>query len=150
MRTDQDPAPLRVLHAPAAVGGHPQGLARAERELGLDSHSLVYEASPFGYEADEVVLGLAPTLPDRVRLEAMRFKLLGRALAGRYDVVHFNFGQSLFPRPIVPGSAAVAGFPGPLQQVYRGWSALLGMRDIALLHRRGIAVFVTFQGDDVR
>ena len=44
-------AVLRVLHAPAAGGGHPQGLALAERELGLDSRSLVYEASPFGYEA---------------------------------------------------------------------------------------------------
>jgi hypothetical protein len=150
MRADTDTRPLRVLHAPGAVGGHPQGLARAERELGLDSHSLVYEASPFGYEADEVVLGLSPTLADRVRLEAFRFRALGRALSGRYDVVHFNFGQSLFPRPIVPGSAAVAGFPAPLQQVYRGWSALLGMRDVALLQRRGVAVFVTFQGDDVR
>jgi glycosyltransferase involved in cell wall biosynthesis len=150
MRADIDTGPLRVLHAPGAIGGHPQGLARAERELGLDSRSLVYEASPFGYEADETVLGLSPTLADRARLEAFRFKVLGRALAGRYDVVHFNFGQSFFPRPIVPGSAAVAGFPGPLQQVYRGWSALLGMRDVALLGRRGVAVFVTFQGDDVR
>jgi len=141
--------PLRVLHAPAAVGGHPQGLARAERELGLDSRSVVFEASPFGYEADEVVLGLAPSLADRARLEAFRFRLLGRALA-RYDVVHLNFGQSLFPRPIVPGSPAVKGFPPPLQHAYRGWSALLGMRDLALLRRRGVAVFVTFQGDDVR
>ncbi|MDX6664500.1 MAG: hypothetical protein QOG68_706 [Solirubrobacteraceae bacterium] len=143
-------APLRVLHAPAAVGGHPQGLARAERALGLDSRSLVYEASPFGYEADEVVLGLMPSLADRARLEAFRFRLLRRVLTDDFDVVHFNFGQSLFPRPIVPGSPAVAGFPGPLQQVYRGWSALLGMRDLAVLRRRGVAVFVTFQGDDVR
>jgi glycosyltransferase involved in cell wall biosynthesis len=110
----------------------------------------VYEASPFGYEADEVVLGLSPTLADRARLEAFRFRLLRRVLVGGYDVVHFNFGQSLFPRPIVPGSPAVAGFPGPLQQVYRGWAALLGMRDLGLLRRRGVAVFATFQGDDVR
>ena len=142
--------PLRVLHVPGATGGHPQGLARAERELGLDSHSIVYEASPFGYEADEVVLGLSPSLTERARLEAYRFKILARALGGAYDVVHYNFGQSLFPRPIVPGSPAVAGFPGPLQQLYRGWSAVLGMRDLALLQRRGVALFVTFQGDAVR
>jgi glycosyltransferase involved in cell wall biosynthesis len=139
-----------VLHVPGATGGHPQGLARAERELGLDSRSIVFEASPFGYEADEVVLGLSPSLPDRARLEAFRFRVLARALAGSYDVVHYNFGQSLFPRPIVPGSPAMAGFPGPLQQLYRGWSALLGMRDLPLLRRRGVALFVTFQGDDVR
>jgi glycosyltransferase involved in cell wall biosynthesis len=142
--------PLRVLHVPAAIGGHPQGLARAERALGLDSRSLVFEASPFGYEADEVVLGLSPSLVDRARLEAFRFRVLGRLLAGRYDVVHYNFGQSLFPRPIVPGSPAVAGFPGPLQQAYRGWSWLLGMRDLGLVRRKGVAIFVTFQGDDVR
>ncbi len=105
--------PLRVLHVPGATGGHPQGLARAERELGLDSRSIVFEASPFGYEADEVVLGLSPSLAERARLEAYRFRLLARALAGAYDVVHYNFGQSLFPRPIVPGSPAVAGFPAP-------------------------------------
>jgi hypothetical protein len=146
----RDRAPLRVLHVPGAVGGHPQGLARAERELGLDSHSLVFEASPFGYEADEVVVGLAPTLADRARLEAFRFCVLARVLAGRYDVVHFNFGQSLFPRPIVPGSPAVAGFRGPLQHAYRAWAAALGMRDLGIVRRRGVAIFVTFQGDDVR
>jgi glycosyltransferase involved in cell wall biosynthesis len=145
-----DVRPLRVLHVPGATGGHPQGLARAERELGVDSRSLVFEASPFGYEADEVVLGLSPSLADRARLEAYRFRVLARALGGAYDVVHYNFGQSLFPRPIVPGSPAVAGFPAPLQHLYRGWSALLGMRDLALLRRRGVALFVTFQGDDVR
>lgn len=142
--------PLRVLHVPGATGGHPQGLARAERELGLDSRSIVFEASPFGYEADEIVLGLSPSLSQRAQLEAYRFRLLARALGGAYDVVHYNFGQSLFPRPIVPGSPAVAGFPAPLQQFYRGWSAVLGMRDLALLRRRGVALFVTFQGDDVR
>jgi len=142
--------PLRILHVPGATGGHPQGLARAEREIGLDSRSIVFEASPFGYEADEVVLGLSPSLSERARLEAYRFRVLARALGGAYDVVHYNFGQSLFPRPIVPGSPAVAGFPSSLQQIYRGWSALLGMRDLALLHRRGVALFVTFQGDDVR
>jgi hypothetical protein len=141
---------LRILHVPGAVGGHPQGLARAERELGHDSRSLVFEASPFGYEADEVVVGLQPTLADRARLEAFRFRALGRVLAGRYDVVHFNFGQSLFPRPIVPGSPAVAGFPPLLQQAYRAWAAALGMRDLGIVRRRGVAVFVTFQGDDVR
>ena len=118
-RDDSQDRPLRVLHAPAAVGGHPQGLARAERELGLDSRSVVFEASPFGYEPDEVVLGLEPTLAGRARLEAFRFRLLARVLTG-YDVVHLNFGQSLFPRPIVPGSPAVAGFPPLLQQAYRG------------------------------
>src|SRR5690242_3548815 len=41
--------PLRVLHCPTDVGGHPSGLARAERELGLDSHVVAFEDSPFRY-----------------------------------------------------------------------------------------------------
>ena len=41
--------PIRVLHAPAAVGGHPSGLAAAERELGLDSTVLTLHTPPFGY-----------------------------------------------------------------------------------------------------
>ena len=133
--------PLRVLHVPGATGGHPQGLARAERELGLDSRSIVFEASPFGYEADR---GRARARPVASRSRAARGVPLPPArarAAGCYDVVHYNFGQSLFPRPIVPGSPAVAGFPRRVQQVYRGWSALLGMRDLALLRRRGVALF---------
>ena len=46
---------LRVLHAPTAVGGHPGGLARAERELGLDSTSVSLFPHPFGYDVDEVL-----------------------------------------------------------------------------------------------
>jgi hypothetical protein len=141
--------PLRVLHLPAAVGGNPQGLARAERELGLDSRSIVFEASPFGYEADEVLGPADPTLAGRARLELARFRVLARALR-EADVVHCNFGQSIFPRPIVPGAASVAAAPAPVQHVFRLWSGLLGMRDLGLLRRRGVAVFVTFQGDDVR
>ena len=66
VRAAADAAPvsgaLRVLHAPTAVGGHPGGLARAERELGLDSRSVSLFPHPFGYDVDEVLGGTETAL----------------------------------------------------------------------------------------
>ena len=109
-----------MLHAPSAVGGNPQGLARAERELGADSISVVLDRNPFGYRAD-VVLGGGDG--SRLRFEARRLRLLASAF--RQDVVHFNFGRTILPPQ-------------------------LRMLDLVLLKRAGVAVAVTFQGDDVR
>jgi glycosyltransferase involved in cell wall biosynthesis len=128
---------LRILHAPDAVGGNPGALARAERKLGLRSWAVALEPSPFGYEVDEVV-----RTPGQARLahEVARFRLLARALRD-FDVVHFNFGRSLFPPPAFSPDAA---------RLYRAYAAVLGMRDLPLLRRAGKGIVVTFQGDDVR
>jgi glycosyltransferase involved in cell wall biosynthesis len=112
---------LRVLHVPDAVGGNPQGLARAERELGLRSKSVVFVPSPFAYEADEVLGG--PGV-GKTRYLLRRLRLLGAAL-GNYDVVHFNFGRTLAP-------------------------ARIAYADLPLLRRLGKVIAVTFQGDDAR
>ena len=112
---------IRVLHVPDAVGGNPQGLARAERELGLDSVSVVFAESPFGYAADEILRPLGTTAP---RYAGRRARLLLRALVD-FDVVHFNFGRTLAP-------------------------AWLPYADLPLLKAAGKVVVVTFQGDDVR
>jgi glycosyltransferase involved in cell wall biosynthesis len=112
-----------VLHVPAAVGGHPPQLARAERELGLDSRCVTADGPPFGYEVDEVLFR-----GNRLGREVRRWRLLLHALR-KLDVVHFNFGSSLVP---------------PL------YGRLLELRDVSLLRRAGKPVFVTFQGDDAR
>ena len=113
---------IRVLHCPDDVGGHPSTLARAERELGLESTSLVLVESPFGYTADVV---LRRSGDGRLRFEARRVEWLIRA-ATSFDVVHFNFGRSLAPaRPF-------------------------RLADVPLLRRLGKKIVVTFQGDDVR
>ena len=84
-------AGVRILHAPADVGGHAAGLARAERALGLHSDVAVFAAGPYGYEAD-----LSFDLEGRPlwRRLGTRTAFLARAVR-RYDVIHFNFGQSL-------------------------------------------------------
>ena len=109
-----------MLHAPALVGGNPARLACAERKLGLASRCVSVHANPFGYPVDEQ---LATPAQGRFAFELQRWRLLWRAWR-EFDVVHFNFGQTLFPNR----------FPA----------------DLPLLRAMGKAVFMTYQGDDAR
>jgi glycosyltransferase involved in cell wall biosynthesis len=127
-------APLRVLHAPTAVGGHPGGLARAERELGLESTAISLLPHPFGHGVDEV---LGRDGDGVVRQSVNRFRLLRRMRNA--DVVHFNFGE-----PVLPFVRRT--ITGPIATVARA----LAFRDLMLLHRLGTRIVVTFQGDDAR
>ena len=129
---------LRVLHCPSNVGNHPQGLARGERLAGLDSTCVTFEQSVFTYEVDELLATRNP-----LEFERRRWALLRRALR-EADVVHFNFGRSLFPPPLPTGSERLVHVPGRL------YARLLALRDLPLLHRRGKTIAVTFQGDDAR
>lgn len=114
--------PLRVLHCPTDVGGHPCELARAERRIGLDSVVAVTRRGPFDYPVD-IDLGLADA--SRLRRLIGRVQLLAHAF-GRYDVIHFNFGQRFLP------------MLGPI------------CLDLPLLRAAGARIFTTFQGCDVR
>jgi glycosyltransferase involved in cell wall biosynthesis len=114
---------LRVLHAPFDVAGNASTLAQAERELGLDSACVV----------------LAGRGPWR---ELERWRLLVRALR-HFDVVHFNFGSTFLPRwwPSVHRGRRAA---------YGRYARALELRDLGWLRSAGKAIFVTYQGDDVR
>lgn len=128
---------LRVLHCPHSVGGNAAGLVVAERELGLESHSIAFEPSPFGYVADSV---LRESGIGRGRFELRRLGLLWHALRG-VDVVHFNFGSTILPLP--------ARGPGG-SRAYHLYARFARSLDLALLRRLGKGIVVTFQGDDVR
>lgn len=127
--------PIRVLHAPAAVGGHAPGLAAAERELGLDSTVVTMHEPPFGYPVDRV---LAPPGTSAARREWRRWSEIFRAR--EYDIVHFNFGSSL-----APGHYGMGGRGGA---IYGAYSRLLEQIDLRVL--RSPKIVVTFQGDDAR
>lgn len=114
--------PLRVLHCPTDVGGNPIGLAAAERALGVQSTVAVYTRSWLGHPAD---LELGVDGRNRYRDAARRLWFFVKALR-RWDVFHFNFGQTLLP---MVGRSGV---------------------DLPLLKAIGKRVFMTYQGCDAR
>jgi glycosyltransferase involved in cell wall biosynthesis len=134
--------PLRVLHCPEVVGGMPGELARAERALGAASWAVAFENSVYQYPIDEV---LYTPSTGRFKREWKRWGLLRRALT-QFDVVHFNFGRTILPDRTteLPGRGRLGML---LRRLYAG---VFELRDVALLKRLGKAVFVTFQGSDLR
>jgi glycosyltransferase involved in cell wall biosynthesis len=138
--------PLRILHTPENTAGNPEGLAQAERAIGLDSHVAALHPPAYGYPTDEVIWPDDPSLPVR---ELRRYRLLARALR-LFDVVHFNFGLSITP-PWVPPGAEPPDEPSPrLRRIYRNYSRAVEQRELPLLRRAGRGIVVTFQGDDAR
>ena len=134
---------MKVLHCPATVGGNPQGLARAERQLGCDSVSWTFTQNLYRYPADRVMCRSSQPLLRGL----MRAFAIARML-GRFDVVHFNFGESFAPRRIATDKP---GRPRWLATWYNRWVAgPLELRDVAWARRMGAIVAVTFQGDDAR
>jgi hypothetical protein len=107
------------------VAGQAYGLSRAERKLGLTSDVAVFTPSGYGYGFD-IDIGARPSDP-LWRQFRRRLSFL-RAAVDRYDVFHFNFGQTI-----------------------------LGIRrfgrvvdELAWLRRRGKTILFTYQGSDIR
>ena len=115
----------RILHAPTDIGGHARGLSLAEQELGLRSDVAVFSPQRWGYEAD-IDLHAGIDVPVPVRM-ARRAAFLREAIE-RYDVFHFNYGQTLMQ----------------VRQLGRV------LDELPLLRRRGKKILVTFQGCDLR
>jgi glycosyltransferase involved in cell wall biosynthesis len=120
-------------------------LARAERELGLDSWCVSLEPVHPGFPVDEVLF--ERVRGGRLGRELSRWAFLRRTLAS-YDVVHFNFGSSLLPRAYPAGLAPGDGGPG--RWLFRLYARLVENRDLGWLRQRGTNVVVTYQGDDAR
>ena len=137
---------IRVLHCPTMVAGNPQGLARAERQLGLESWSVAFEGTFVDYQTDEVIIA---EKGNRAVLEIMRWKILWRAFK-RYDIIHFNFGQSIMPP--LPSKVILrkSEYPKWLNYFYYFYARVLNMFDLDLLRRAGKGIVVTFMGDDAR
>lgn len=132
--------PLRVLHCPSNTAGHSQGLASAERRLGLKSRQVSFEPHPYGYETDEV---LYAGCTGELGRQFKRWGLVWRALRD-FDIVHFNFGQSILPSPIRNRTRSFTA--GIANAYYR----VTGMADLPVLKWAGKGIIVTYQGDDAR
>ena len=138
--------PLRILHCPANVAGNPYGIALAERELGLESHTLTFEQGPFLYPVDEVLFEPGDGMVER---EVKRWKLLSRALRD-FDVIHFNMGRSIFPMRYSLFGPARQHYPGLKQRLADAYISAIQLRDLPILKRAGKGIFVTYQGNDAR
>jgi hypothetical protein len=135
--------PLRVLHCPWNVGGHPGALARAERHWGLESSAVEIEANPYGFKADETLL-LSPM--GQIGKELLRLRLLWRAIR-HFDVIHFNFGQTILTRCPDVQVSRPRSFRSACKYFYQRQTWLA---DLPLLKALGKGIVMTYQGDDAR
>jgi glycosyltransferase involved in cell wall biosynthesis len=134
---------LKVLHCPTTVGGHPQGLSKAERELGLASRSVAFRQNSYKYDVDGVIF------KDRsyISNEFARWFFIFRALK-EYDVIHYNFGMSLSPCRVPEGTG---NRPKWLDKLVNSlYAAPLETTDVKAAHMLNKVIAVTYQGDDAR
>jgi glycosyltransferase involved in cell wall biosynthesis len=132
---------LKVLHCPTTVGGNPQGISRAERQLGVDSHSVAFCQNMFNYPCDEVLW--QSNSPIKVQ-NKLRWSLLRRAWRD-FDVIHYNFGTPILEwSPIDPASLTLR------QQLSRKILSYRFSEQCERLMRWTKVIAVTYQGDDAR
>lgn len=133
---------MRILHCPNSVGGHPHGLAKAERKLGQESFSLAYHETAFGHSCDECLWkeGMSPFYK-----EMSRWQLLFKAFFS-FDVIHYNFGT-----PILRWQYRQQGKDLKSKGIaflYNAYVRFCYFIERQLLKNKVIAV--TYQGDDAR
>jgi glycosyltransferase involved in cell wall biosynthesis len=134
---------MRVLHLPTTVGA-PSGLSQHLRLLGIDSHVWTISQNYLDYPVDRVLI-------DERDGRAIRFLKILRAgsyVFGRWDVIHFNYGSTLFSA--LHSNSRRKGIARFLTPVVNGLAAVLQRWELAILRARRIPIFVHYQGDDAR
>jgi hypothetical protein len=138
-------AQLRILHCPWNIGGHPGMLARFERVLGAQSHSVALTADAYGFVADEILFkqGIQQWGQDLARLA-----LLWRSLRN-FDVIHFNFGQTVLESTTVPKVSL--SWPVPrVHNLLSLYHYATWLADLPILRAWNKTIVMTYQGDDAR
>lgn len=130
---------MRILHCPNNIGGHPCGLARAERALGMNSLSVALTQSFFGHASDELLWQKDSSL---WRKEIARWKLLIRAFRG-FDVIHYNFGSPILRWKFEPKKMSKI-----VRLFLLAYVKFCYLLEKQLLKNKVIAI--TYQGDDAR
>lgn len=133
----------RILHLPTTVGGNPQSISRHLRQLGMDSTSLAVKQNVYGYQADKF-LGDGRSSKRILKLR----RLAALVYVFRYDVVFFNFGQTLISPPAGPLQCSVA------RRIMTSLTALfygvIQRMELFILRARNVVLLVQYQGDDAR
>ncbi len=142
---------MRVLHLPTAVGGGPSGLSQQLKLLGIDSEVWTIDQNYLNYPVDRVLTDAkAPIL-----LQMLRAFGAGAYVFGRWDIIHFNFGSTLFSNggkllSMRPASLVRRGAAKFLTALLGGAASILQHLELWILRVRRIPVFVHYQGDDAR
>lgn len=135
---------IRVLHVPTVTGGNPPGIARAEREIGLESSSISLFQNIFEYKVDKV---LWQSCHFSIANELKRLKLIKQAIFN-YGVIHYNFGTTI-AYPIYRFSLN-DNYSVWLRWPYWLYTNLLQRIELTLMAVSKKMIFVTYQGDDAR
>ena len=136
--------PIRVLHCPLNIGGGPQSIADAQRELGLDSVSLVFTKNRFEFFSDEV---LFDRQDGRFTKFAKTWDLVFRVLR-EFDIVHYSTGRPLIwePFPKVRQS-----WKKKIQKtLLPNYRSFFPFFDTRLFAAAGKGIAVTYTGSDAR
>lgn len=136
--------PLRVIHAPAAVAGNAQQLAKCMSNQGHIVTTLVYEANQFVSENDIIVW---PHTGNILWREWRRLQVVFRHVT-RHDVYIFNYGSTLsFPATDYNIDSKSRFL---LARLHSKWVDLLQYIELLILLVRRALIVVVFQGDDAR
>jgi len=132
---------IRILHCPDNIGGQPANLARVERELGLDSISVSYGSTDFGFADDRLVWenGTPVWLQ-----ELKRWQLFVKSLL-YYDIIHYNCGKSILNWGSLQDDKN--RFIASLKWLYANINMNIESRLMRLGRKK---IFVTYQGSDAR
>jgi len=137
-----------VIHCPEQVGGHPETLAKYERQLGLKSTCFCEGKNPYASVSETVSYFDNRSL---LHSEISRRILLLRSVT-QTGIVHLNNGRFITPFFGDEPHPKESLFPKPLRKMIRLYALGLLAAEIAL-HRSGRvkkAIFLTFQGSDAR
>lgn len=142
---------MRVLHLPTTVGGGPSGLSYELRKLGIDSQVWTLDQNYLDYSVDRVLMDAR----DPMVVQMLKAFRAGAYVFGRWDVVHFNYGSTLFSNG---GKLLSRRSPGDrghrtaklVTATLRTVAAVMQRLELFILRARRIPFFVFYQGSDAR
>lgn len=142
---------MRVLHLPTDTGGGPPGLSQQLKAQGIHSEVWAIDQNYLNYPVDRVLTDPRDPIP----LQMLKVLRAGSYVFGRWDVVHFNYGSTLFSNGGKLLSMRKTGWRSgaigrALTASLNGVSSALQGLELTILRARRIPVFVHYQGDDAR
>lgn len=142
---------MRVLHLPTAVGGGPPGLSRELTALGFESKVWTIDQNYLDYPVDRVLTDKQEPLI----AQAVKAFLAGTYIFGKWDIVHYNYGSTLFSNggkllSMRPETEVRGRMASVVTSVLAGVASVMQRIELGVLRARRIPVFVHYQGDDAR